>query len=82
MLGAAESAGRIGEAGAEFTEIIRRAVGEFVISLGPHVLGRIEFRCVRGEVVGLESRMSREEGTDFSPAMNWTAIPEQVDRSA
>ena len=26
--------------------------------------------------------MSREECTDFSPAMNWTAIPEQVDRSA
>src|SRR5262245_14131647 len=53
-----------------------------MISLGPHVLGRIEFRCVRREGVGLESRMSREECTDFSPAMNWTAIPEQVDRSA
>src|SRR5262249_59951912 len=53
-----------------------------MISLGPHVLGRIEFRCVRREVVGLESRMSRKECTDFSPAMNGTAIPEQVDRAA
>ena len=82
MLGTAQAARRVGEASTQFAEIIRRPIGEFLISLGPHVLGRLEFGRVRGEVVGLESRMTGEKRTNFAPAMDWTAIPEQVDRAA
>jgi len=82
MLGTAQAARRVGEASTQFAEIIQRPIGEFLISLGLHVLGRLEFGRVRGEVVGLESRMTGEKRTNFAPAMDWTAIPEQVDRAA
>ena len=61
ILGAAQSARRIGEASAKFAEIIRRAVRKIVIGLRPHVLGRIEFRRVGGEVVHFEPRVRGEK---------------------
>jgi hypothetical protein len=81
-LGATQSARRIGESIAELAEIVRRSIGQFMVSLSPHVLGRIEFRRVRGEVVHMESGMIAEESPDLAPAMDRPAIPEQVDRSA
>ena len=55
ILRATESARRIGQAIAELPEISRPAIGEFMVSLRPHVLRGIEFRRVRGEVVPMES---------------------------
>jgi hypothetical protein len=66
---------------AELAEIVRGSVGELMVSLGPHVLGRIEFRRVRREVVDVESGVLSEERADLTPSMDGTAIPEQVDRT-
>lgn len=73
------SAHRIGEAIAELPEIIRRSIGKFVVSLGPHVFGGIEFRSVGGEAVHEKSGMTGEESPDFATAMDRPAIPKQVD---
>ena len=48
---------------AEFTEIVRDAVGEFVVRLGPDVLRRIEFGRVRWDVVNVKSGMVGQERT-------------------
>jgi hypothetical protein len=47
-----------------------------MVSLSPHVLGRIELRRVCGEVVDVEPRMSVKERADLAPPMNATTIPE------
>jgi hypothetical protein len=56
-LGATKATGRAIEAFAELAEIVWCAVGEIIVGLRPHVLGGIELRCVRGEVVDSEPRM-------------------------
>ena len=81
-MGAAQSARRIGQPFAEFVKIVRGAIGEGVVSVGPHVLSGIEFRRIRGEVMHMEPRMMDQELPDLAPAMDRPAIPEQVDRSA
>jgi hypothetical protein len=78
-LGATEPARRAIQAMAEFAEIIGGTIGEFMARLGPHVLGWIELRGVRREVVDVEPRMVGQERTDFATSMDRAAIPEQVD---
>ena len=82
MSGATQTASRIRESVAELAQIVGRSICEAMVCLRPDVLGRIEFRGVRGEVVHMELRMSGQEVPDFTPAMNRAAIPKQVDRAA
>src|SRR6266567_2248342 len=77
-----QAARRIGQSIAELAQIIWRSISEFVVSLGPHVLGGIEFRGVGREGVHTEAGMIGEESPDLAPAMDRPAIPEQVDRAA
>ena len=64
---------------AELAEIVGGAVSERMVSLRPHILGGIELRCVRREVVDIEPRMVGQERADVATSMDRAAIPEQVD---
>lgn len=66
----------------EIGQIIRRTVGERLVSLSPDVLRRIEFGCVRREVMDVEARVVREEGPNLAAAVDGAAIPEQVHGAA
>jgi hypothetical protein len=66
---------------AELAKIVRCSIGECTVSLGPHVLGRIELRRVRREVVDVESWMLGEERADLASSMDRATIPKQVDRT-
>jgi hypothetical protein len=57
-------------------QIVGSAIREVAIDLSPHILGRIEFRCIRREVVDVESRMRCEERAYLALAMDRAAIPQ------
>ncbi len=63
---------------AEVAEVIGSAIGECMVRLGPHVLGRIELRGVSREVMDVEPGMVGEERADFAASMDRAAVPEQV----
>jgi len=52
-----------------------------MVSLGPHILGRIELRRVRREVMDVQSGMRGEERADLAAPMDGATIPAQLDRS-
>jgi hypothetical protein len=53
-----------------------------MVRLSPDVLGRIEFRRVRREVMDIEPRMIGQERADLTSAMDRAAIPQQGDGAA
>lgn len=81
-LGSPQSARRVRQPSAEFAEIVRDTIGELVVGPGPHVLGRIELRGVRREVVHVKAGMAGQERADLATAMDRAAIPQQVDGTA
>jgi hypothetical protein len=81
ILRAAESSRRIVQAMAEVAQVIGSAIGECLVRLGPHVLGRIELRGVSRKVMNVQPRMGGEERGDRMPSMDRAAVPEQVDRA-
>jgi len=66
---------------AEFTEIVGRPIGEFTVSLRPHVLGWIELWGVRRKVMHVEPGMVGQEHTDFAAPMDGPTVPEHIDRA-
>lgn len=82
MLRAAKAADRGVQSLPEIGQIIRRTVGERLVSLGPDVLRRIEFGRVRREVMDMQTRMLVEERSDLAPPVDRAAVPQQVDGAA
>ncbi len=66
----------------EIGQIIRRAVGERLVGLGPDILRGIEFGRVRREVMDVQARVTREEGLNLSTPVDGAAIPEQIHGAA
>lgn len=60
-------------------EIVGSRIGEFSVSLRPHVLGWIELWGVRRKVMHVEPGMVGQEHTDFAAPMNGATVPEQID---
>jgi len=67
---------------AEVDEVVWGSVGERPIRSRPDILGRVELRRIRGEMVDMEPRVSREEGPNLPPSVDGAAIPEQIHGAA
>jgi hypothetical protein len=63
----------------EITEIVGSAIGEFMVSLRPNVLGWIELWRVRRKVMHIEPGMVGQELVDFAAPMDGATVPEQID---
>ncbi len=76
---------KIGKAGAEIafeiTDIVRPAVGERGLELGPDAFVGVEIGCISGEVYQLESGMGGNIFFHQLPPVDGTTVPEDDDMS-
>jgi len=71
-----------GDFGEQFRQSARRKVGDIGIGLGPNPFDRVQLRCVDGEVVDMDPRMSSQEFLHDPALMNRMVIPDQNDPAA
>ena len=81
VLRATDSTDRCSKGVAKLAEIIRAAIGECTVGLGPDVLGGVEFGRVGREEVDVQPAMAHEEVLDVAAPMDRSAIPQQVHRA-
>ena len=59
--------------------LARRPIGQSSLRPVPHILGGVEFRGISGDVLRMDTRVTRQEVLHQLPAMNRAAIPEEDD---
>jgi hypothetical protein len=78
----ANSSDRTMQMSAQMTSVLVHAVGKIALAVCPHVLDRVEFRCVGWEPIDMKSFRLLKKRLDISPFVDRTAVPEQDNMSS
>jgi len=78
----AESLKRTGDIANQDSAVGGLTVGQLVLGPAPHTLGRVELRCVGGEVLETKARVAREQRPDERAAVDVGAVEQHEDGTA
>ena len=74
--------GRAAQDSHEFVHIVGPSVGKLALQVTPDPFVRVQFRCVTGEVLAVQSGVAREELTNLLAPMDGPRVPEKDNRAA